>query len=213
MRDILIINGSPRREGTSFMFCKRCQDYVGGEICNLYSDFNNFDWLLDKIEKAETIIFTGPSYINTYPAHIVYLLEEISRHPGICHGQKVYGIINGGMPYVHTHESGLRMIRLFCLDNHMQYQGGFLMGMGPLLNGKPLEDHMNAKKLVPAFQQFLEHIKNGEESPDQLYCDVEIKVPSLMARFLAYGMNRRISKNLKKFGFNYKQPSPYWEKL
>lgn len=211
MSDILIINGSPRKESNSAMLCKRCQDYLGGEICQLYSDINSVDWLMPKIDEAETIIIAGPCYINTYPAQIVYLLERIAEHPHICHGQKVYGIINGGMPYTHTHESGINMLKLFCKDNNMKYQGGFVIGLGPILNGKPLENHINAKKIVPAFDEFLEHIKKGEESPNSLYLDSEMKVPSIITRFLAFNMRKSIDRNLKKHGFNYNQPSSYWE--
>lgn len=211
MSEVLIINASPRKEGTSYMFCKRCQDYVGGDICQLYADINSVEWLLPKIKEATTIIISGPCYINTYPAHVVYLLEEIAKHPELCHGQKVYGIINGGMPYVHTHEAGLRILNLFCKECDMQYQGGFVMGFGPLLNGKPLEEHIFAKKIVPAFQQFLDHIKNGEESPRKIYLDIEKKFPSLLLKILSLGMNKSINKNLQKHGFDYKQPSPYLE--
>lgn len=211
MSKILIINGSPRGEGTSAMFCKTCEDYLGGEICQLYSDINSVEWLMPKIDAAEIIIIAGPCYINTYTAQVIYLLEQIAKHLDICHGQKVYGIINGGMPYVHTHESGLKMLRLFCKDCDMLYQGGFVMGMAPMLNGKSLENHINAKKIVPAFSEFLEHVKKGEESPDKLYYNVEMKVPSIMARFLTFRMCQKINKNLKQHGFNYKQRSPYWE--
>ncbi len=211
MSEVLIINASPRREGTSFMLSKRCQDYVGGDIYQLYSDINSVEWLLPKIDEAKTIILSGPCYIDTYPAHVVYLLEEISKHPEICHGQKVYGIINGGMPYVHTHEAGLRMLKLFCQDCKMQYQGGFVMGFGPILNGKPLENHIFARTMVPAFQELLEHIKKKEKSPDELYYHTEKKLPSLLIRILSRVMNRKINKNLKKNGFVYNQPSPYWD--
>jgi hypothetical protein len=213
MSEVLIINASPRREGTSFMLCKRCQDYIGGDICQLYADLNSVEWLFPKIKEAKTIIISGPCYIDTYPAHVVYLLEEISKHPEICHGQKVYGIINGGMPYVHTHEAGLRMLKLFCKDCNMQYQGGFVIGFGPILNGKPLEKHIFAKKLVPAYQQFLEHMKKSEESPKELYDKLEKKFPALLLRVLSYSMNKKINKNLKKHGFHYIQPSPYWEQF
>lgn len=211
MNNILIINGSPRKEGTSAMFCKSCQDYLGGEINYLYSDINSVEWLMPKINSADTIIIAGSCYINTYPAHVIYLLEIIAGHPEICHGQKVYGIINGGMPYVHTHESGVRMLQLFCQDCNMQYMGGFVIGLGPLLNGKPLKEHINAKKLVPAFQEFLEHIKKGEPSPDKLYQDAEMKIPSIMTRILANRMCKGVDKKLKEHGFNYNDPSPYWK--
>lgn len=211
MSKILIINASPRREGTSAMFCKSCEEFLGGETYQLYSDINSVDWIMPKINEADTIIISGPCYIDTYPAQVVYLLEELAKHPEICHGQKVYGIINGGMPYVHTHDSGLLMLKLFCKECNMHYQGGFVMGLGPLLNGKPLENHINAKKIVPAFHEFLKHVKEGEYSPEQLYINAELKVPSIVTRVLAFSMSKKIDKNLKKHGFDCKQPSPYWD--
>lgn len=211
MSNILIINGSPRKEGTSAMFCKSCREYLGGEINYLYTDINSVEWLMPKINSADTIIIAGPSYIDTYPAHVIYLLEIIAQHPEVCHGQKVYGIINGGMPYTHTHESGIHMLKLFCRDCNMQYMGGFVVGLGPLLNGKPLKKHINAKKLVPAFQAFLEHIKSGKASPDKLYQDTEMKIPSIITKILAHRMRKETDKKLKEHGFNYNDPSPYWK--
>lgn len=211
MSGILIINASPRREGTSAMFCRSCADRLGGSVCHLYSDMDGVERLMSQIDDADTIIIAGPSYVDTYPAQTVYLLEKIAEHPDICHGQKVYGIINGGMPYVHTHESGLRMLELFCRECNMRYQGGFVIGMGPLLNGRPLDNHLNARKIVPAFNDFLAHIKMGEKSPAKLYYDIEPKLPLIIVGLFARMMNKMIDKNLKKHGFDYKQPSPYWE--
>lgn len=211
MSDILIINGSPRRAGTSAMFCRRCADALGGEVCNLYAEQDNVDWLLSKIDAAGTIILAGPCYIDSYPGQVVFLLEKIAEHPEICRGQKVYGIIDGGMPYVHTHVSGIRMLELFCRDSNMRYMGGFVLGMAPMLDGRPLEKHVNAKKAVPAFGAFIDHIRNGEASPDKLSYDAQYRMPPLLTRILAWMMCRNIDKNLKQHGFKYSQPSPYWE--
>lgn len=210
MNDLLIINGSPRRSGTSAMFCQRCADALGGEICHLYGERDSVDWLLPRIDAAGTIILSGPCYIDSYPGKVIFLLEKIAEQPEICHGQKVYGIINGGMPYVHTHDSGVRMLELFCRDCNMEYMGGFVLGLAPMLDGKPLENHFNAKKAVPAFRTFLEHIRNGEMSPDQLSYDAQFRMPRLLLRFLAWRMCRRVDMNLKKHGFTYSQKSPYW---
>ncbi len=212
MSGLLIINASPRKEGTSAMFCKCFEDSMGGRVCHLYKDVNSVDWLLPEIDKAETIIIAGPCYIDTYPAQVVFLLERIAEHPELCHGQKVYGIIQGGMPYVHTHESGLRMLKLFCRDCNMQYRGGFVMGLGPVLDGKPLKFHPNAKKIVPAFNEFMDYVRRGEESPDQLYRNAEMKIPAIVTKFLTFSMNRSIDKKLKQCGFDYKNPSPYLER-
>lgn len=30
---------------------------------------------------------------------------------GVLHGQSIYGMVQGGMPYVHTHESTIRILK------------------------------------------------------------------------------------------------------
>ncbi|MEL7609720.1 MAG: hypothetical protein AAGU74_09460 [Bacillota bacterium] len=46
--------------------------------------------------------------------------------------------IQGGMPYVHTHESGLLMLKAFANKCDVRYKGGFVMGDGAMLNGQPI---------------------------------------------------------------------------
>lgn len=205
----LIINASPRKKSTSQMFCHRIQKKTGGEIANLYDSYGDISWLIPKIDEAEVIVFAGPCYINSYPAYVTNLLELLAGNPVVCHGQKVYGVINGGMPYVHTHESGLTHLKLFCKACQMQYMGGFVMGLGPMLDGNELEKHLNAKKYVPAFEFFCDRIKNGEYSPESVYKKAAVKLPPLFARFMAHRMSQSVDKNLISHGFDPKQKSPY----
>lgn len=209
MNKQLIINASPRQNGTSKMLCRRMQKELGAEVRNLFDTKTDIQELIDAIDKADTIVIAGPCYINSYPAKVTLLLEELEKQPEKCHGQKLYGIINGGMPYVHTHEAGVRLLELFCDSCNMHYAGGFVFGLGAALNGQELETHMYAKKVVPAFEAFTEHIKNGEDSPRMLYTQAEKKVKGLLAGFLAFLLCRSNNKMLREHGFDYSMPSPY----
>ena len=119
MKEMLLINASPRTKGTSFVLLQMCKSYLEDkghrvELIHLYPSMSNTDEMWKAIMNADTLIFCGPCYINTYPADTIAFLEELSAHKELLHGQSLYGIIQGGMPYVHTHESGLNLLDMFC---------------------------------------------------------------------------------------------------
>ncbi|MDO5574260.1 MAG: NAD(P)H-dependent oxidoreductase [bacterium] len=211
MSKVLIINASPRKQGTSTMLCRRIHKKLGGDIKELFDAKTDLQDIIDAVNQAEAIVIAGPCYVNSYPARVTLLLETLQKQPGNCHGQKLYGIINGGMPYVHTHESGLHQLELFAEQCPMHYAGGFVIGIGPMLNGQELEKHMCAKKIVPAFETFTEHIRRQEDSPATLYYDAAMKMPALIAKVMTRKMSNNITKQLASHGFDYNTPSPYYE--
>ncbi len=210
----IIISLSPRNRGTSAMlsayFKERIEnsDHQVTEV-NLFQHLKDMKKLLDSIKEADTIVMIGPCYVDTYPADTIYLLEQMSQTEGVLHGQKLYGFIQGGMPYVHTHESGLKLLDNFADENAVHWMGGYVMGGGAFLDGRPLNQAIGAKKIVPAVNMFIQHIAKGEESPDKLYIDASTKVPYLLAVFLSRFLTHRIKKEFKEKGINYKVPSPY----
>ena len=209
MSELLLINASPRKNGTSAMLCSRLQRNIGGKCVMLHDQQTKLSDIIDEIDQAEKVVIAGCCYINSYPARVTLLLEELRKQPDKCHGQKLYGIINGGMPYVHTHESGLHQLEIFAEQCNMHYAGGMVIGLGPVLNGQELEKHLGAKKLVPAFEEFTEHIRLGEDSPNSLYYNAALKVPGIMAFLMAKLRRRSIDKELASYGFDYNTPSPY----
>lgn len=216
MINAVIINLSPRKEGTSAMFAKMCKEYFiaekkNVEIVDLYPYLDKTDTILELIKEADTIVLSGPCYINHFPADTIFLLEQMINHPEILHGQYLYGIIQGGMPYVHTHESGIRTLELFCNDCNIIFKGAFVMGLGAMLNGQSLDKLINGKKVKKSFLSFLDNIVNGIFSPDSLYKDVQIKMPIFVIKYLSKRMNKSISREFKEKEIEYLQPSPYWE--
>ncbi len=205
--DILLICASPRRNGTSAMLLERIRTVTGGEFIFLPQK-GSLNELVLNMQKAETIVISGPCYINTYPARLIELLETASSAGGFS-GQKLYGIINGGMPYIHTHRHGLMCLQLFAEQNHLSWQGGFVLGGGAILNGKPLERHMSRKKIVPAFDQFIRHIQNGTHSPDSLYENAQSPPPKIIIRMIAKILSAKVEKNLKRYGHNPDAPNWY----
>lgn len=214
MKKIVAINLSPRKKGTSVMLANCCQKFLveqgySVKIIHLYPNLKDLTPIFEAIKEAQTILMSGPCYIDTYPADTVYLLEELQMNNEVLHGQSLYGIIQGGMPYVHTHESGLKMLELFAQENNLCYKGGFVIGMGAMLNGQSLDKLINGKKVERSFNQFMEHIAMDENSPAALYVDAQLKMPGMVYWLMAKVMNRKIDKLRREKGIGDFQKSPY----
>lgn len=214
MKKVVIINLSPRKKGTSMMLANRCREFLSVrdyqvEILHLYPNLKNLSALMAAINEVQSIIMVGPCYINTYPADTVYLLEELEKNRDVLHGQDLYGIIQGGMPYVHTHESGLKMLELFAGENDLSFKGGFVIGMGAMLNGQPLDKLLNGKKAERGFQHFLENVAKQEKSSSELYNQAQLKMPGMVYYLMAKMMNRKIDKERRGKGIGDQVKSPY----
>ena len=214
MRTVAAINTSPRKQGTSAVLLDMLKDELGKlggrvHIIHLYSHLKDMQPVFDAVSAADTIVISGPCYTNTYPADTTKLLQELAARPGVLRGQNMYGIIQGGMPYAHTHISGLNMLRIFAKKNSLPYNGGFIMGMGAMLDGQPVSKLLNGKKVERQLALFFKHIHNGVESPDAVYEASLLKVPSLAARILVALMNRNIKKMFAARGMDVHAPSPY----
>jgi hypothetical protein len=205
--EMMLLCASPRRKGTSSMLLQRICAVTGGKIVFLPQK-GSLNELVQTMRQASTIVISGPCYINTYPARLIELLEKATQAGGFS-GQKLYGIINGGMPYSHTHRHGLFCLRLFAGQNHLTWQGGFVLGGGAMLDGKPLENHMNRRKVVPAFDQFIRHIKEDTTAPDCLYEQTQPHLGKIMTRILAGLLTYKVEKEIKKHGHDPNAPNWY----
>lgn len=214
MRKILLVNLSPRKEGTSVTLLNMCKKYLDDkvyqiEMVHLYPNLKKLSNLHNSFKEADTIIFSGPCYINTYPADTIYLLEYLRIHEELLHGQKLYGIIQGGMPYAHTHECGLDLLEMFSMKCNVSYMGGFIMGLGAILNGREINLLPNGKKVERQLNVFFEHINKSEQVPKCVYEKAIMKIPSFIYKIMAKGMNKKIDKDLSSRGIDVKQKSPY----
>lgn len=214
MNEVLIINLSPRKNGTSAMLAQRCESFLkkrntDTQIINLYPNLKDLNPLFSAISEVKTIMMIGPCYIDTYPADTTFLLEEMKKNRNILHGQALYGIIQGGMPYVHTHESGLKMLEIFAQENDLNYKGGFVIGLGAMLNGQSLDKLPNGKKVEKQFELFLNQVANEAIAPALYYQQAQIKMPGFVYGIMAKAMNKKIDQERRKMGVSDNEKNPY----
>ncbi len=211
MRNYLIINASPRPKSTSLLLANMCKAYLDeherqATVVSMYQG-GGPDGLIDAIMGADVVVISGPCYVNTYPAAVIKLLTEWEKRA--CNGQIIYGMIQGGMPYSHTHKSGLNMLELFAAKNGLSYKGGFICGLGPLINGGTIDKLPNSKALRRQLTVFFANICNEAESGASVYERARMRVPALLARILANFMNRSIDKKYAARGYDACAESPY----
>ena len=214
MKSIAAINVSPRKQGSSAMLLNMLKEDLENRgdvvsVVHLYSHLKDINVIIDAVSDADIVVISGPCYVNTYPADTTMLLEELAARHGALHGQKLYGIIQGGMPYAHTHVSGLNMLRIFAKKAGIPYQGGFLIGLGAMLDGGSLDKLPNGRKTKIRLARFFEHIHRGEESPDSLYEEALLRLPGIVTRMIAASTNRKIDKTFAARGMDARQPNPY----
>ena len=213
-KNILLVNVSPRKKGSSATLLDFVEEALeaAGDVTqrmDLYRSANDLEAFIIPIRTADTILICGPCYINTYPAEVVRLLETLASHPDALHKQNIYGLIQGGMPYEHTHVSGLTMLKLFAENENLVYRGGFVMGLGAAMDGKPLSSLPNGKKIQRRLSIFCNHVHNGDDSPDSVYRDSLIKIPRFLLGFMIASMNKKIDKSYASRGMDANQPTPY----
>ncbi len=214
MKHFALINLSPRKEGTSMTLLNACKDHLESRghtvtLSHLYPSLKSPDALFSAVAGADTLVFCGPCYINTYPADTTWLLEELAARPDLLHGQAVYGIIQGGMPTAHTHASGLSMLQIFASQCGLQYNGGFVMGMGAMLNGQPLAKLFNARAVIRQLGMFLNHIEKGEASPPAVYERAQLKWPPFTYGIMSRMINRMMVRDFGARGIDITKPSAY----
>lgn len=203
MKNFLIVNMSPRVKGTSALIAGMCAERLtarGAHVArmNLYPELKHPETLIEAVKSADVLIFSGPSYINTYPADVTAFLMILAARPDALHGQSLYGIIQGGMPYAHTHECGLNMLEIFAEKVGLKYQGGFVLGMGAMVDGGPFERLLNAKKARRQLNLFFDHMERDEPSPRDVYLYAQMTMPSIAARVMARIANHSIDAQQRK---------------
>lgn len=214
MAAYLVLNLSPRPKGTSAMLSRQCAEYLVNQgktarAMGLYKHLTDLSPLLEAARDADALVFIGPCYLNTYPADTYRLLAAMCESGIEYTGKRVYAMIQGGMPYAHTHENGLSAVRLFAGQCGAQYMGGFVMGLGPLVDGESLDKLPHAKKVKRALDGFFAQIANLQPAPNAQYMKAQFPTPPLLGYVLTKFMNRGRRKDFEAHGIDYNQPNPY----
>ena len=209
-KSILIINSSPRKNGTSASFSRlvgslaqrkgahvkeiRSIDYLSGHIKK--------DQLKKMIEESQIITIITPLYIDTMPYPLIYLLENMSKEFSSLLAKKCICVIaQSGFPSSKVMDPIINSISLYAKEHGMNFLGGVRYGGGVLIDGKDIGSlGKKGEKIIYNFDLMLNDILAEKIIVSSVVKNLEKDLPKFLYRPLAAFMNHSAMKNgrLKK---------------
>lgn len=98
--------------------------------------------LLDAVEKADLIVLSSPLYVDSLPSAVIKALELIAADKkvrGYYKKHKFMALVNCGFPEARQNDTALHICQRFAIETGMEWAGGMGLGMGPAIDGRPLE--------------------------------------------------------------------------
>jgi multimeric flavodoxin WrbA len=156
MKDVLLVNGSPRGEkATSLIFLKNFADLLDPEefrtttySIGITNDRPTPEYILTALSKTDAVVFSFPLYAYTTPAAFTKFLEDYyffrreqagggygsreNAQPDRPAGKapKVYAFVNCGYAVPGVNRETLQVMRHFCSRTGMEWRFGAAIGGG-----------------------------------------------------------------------------------
>jgi hypothetical protein len=109
------------------------------------------DTLLERVDRADTIVLAFPLYVDSPPATVVRALELIEGHRArrtAGHSQRLLVIVNSGFPESCHNDTAAAICRKFAEATGFEWAGALLLGGGGMIAGRDLEEAGGAARLV-----------------------------------------------------------------
>ncbi|MFN2340060.1 MAG: NAD(P)H-dependent oxidoreductase [Halanaerobium sp.] len=186
IKKAVLLIGSPKAKNSSSeslggYLLERIGEYdILTEILHLYSETRTEAkriQFLEKVENADIIILAAPLYVDTLPAKVIKALTLIANNkkklklnkPEALKEQLFVAIVNCGFPEAEQNKIALKVYEQFALEAGIKYLGGIAVGMGVVVNGKPLKEMGGiVKNLVEGLDQAAEEIVNKKQLSDSV---------------------------------------------
>ncbi len=155
----LLLVGSPRGQNSTshsigaYLMAQLATSGLQTETALLYPALNapqKLDALLTQIASADLTLLSFPLYVDTLPAPVIYLLEQLAAHR-TAHpnqGGSVAVLVNCGFPEWQHTENVLALCAEFAAQTGLHWLGALALGAGQgMVNGMPL--HQIGGQVIP----------------------------------------------------------------
>ncbi|MGL4346010.1 MAG: NAD(P)H-dependent oxidoreductase [Cellulosilyticaceae bacterium] len=218
-KQVLILNAAPRKKGTSTSFAKAMvtlleqkghQGHIE-DLIDYYDQKVSMDRLREKMTASDLVALVIPCYVNTLPAPAIWCLEQLAgRDRRALEGKGCFAIVQGGMPYLDVHEPCVRTTRLFAKQMKMQWLGGVIFGMGPMIDGKPLASVGGVgKKYLKGLERVMACVLDHQSITLQIQKKVTMPMPVILAYPMSVMLNTIGNKMRKEKGVKNFDCKPY----
>lgn len=210
-RSIVLINGSPRRNGTSYSFA-RTLEILAEEDENTATVIHAIDYFDRKaslyhlksiISQSDFIGLVMPMYADTLPYITIWFLEQLSLgFKNELRDKSLFSIVQCGFPEVALCQPAIKSAGFFAEDMGMNWLGGLGVGFGAFINGTLLENYgSRGRKITSAFKHLLQDVFSGNKVSTTVQNLLTPRVPKFLYRPIAFFYNEKIKREaIKKYG-------------
>lgn len=212
---LLLLNGSPRKKGTSFSFArtikKLCEDTGNtAEIVHVIDYFDgkeNLDSLVQLVSRSDIVAIIAPLYADALPYSNIWLLEKLAEeYSGELKGKGFFAVGQCGFPDITRCYPILDQCKFFAEHTGMKWLSGLAYGGGPMINGAFMEDiGKKGEKITRAFKLALEAIIRDEKIPSKSQELITVKIPRVLFWPLTAFLNHMVRKNAREYGMDFKR--------
>lgn len=220
-KKLLILNGSPRKNGTSASFgntIKRLAEEQGNnaEILHIIDYFEkekDIEKIKAKLAESDVICLVSPLYVDSLPYPVISFLENIKQQfKKELEEKYFFAIGQSAFPYVSCLDTLLGCCRCFSEAAGMKWLGGLGYGGGVMINGKPIESlGSKGRKIALAFKLALENAFSEREIDERAQQLMTFDLPRILSKPMAAFLNHKARKIALKNGVTDLSAKAYLE--
>ncbi|MDP4094275.1 MAG: hypothetical protein Q8920_13045 [Bacillota bacterium] len=209
-KNMVILNGSPRKKGTSYSFSltiKKLVEERGSKaeivhIIDYYDGNKDLKDLGSLISACDIVGLVCPYYVDTLPSPVIWLFEKIrSEFAETIKGKGFFAVSQNGFPDISLFKAILGTCRCFSESVGMNWLGGLAYGGGAIINGKLMEDlGKKGAKITSGFKAAVNDILEGKCISHEAQELLTVKVPKIAYRPFAAILNHMSRSTAKKMG-------------
>jgi hypothetical protein len=211
-KKLLILNGSPRKKGTSYSFAltiKKIAEQEGNtaeivHIIEYVEEGKSMESLREKLAESDIIALSSPLYVDCLPHPVIWFFEELHKDfKKELNGKSFFAIAQCAFPYPKLLGTLLGSCRCFAEAVGMKWTGGLGYGGGVLINGKLMENMgKKGEKITDIFRLALKDVYEGKVVHSELQQRFSGEFPRILARPMAMFLNHSIKSSAKKKGLS-----------
>ncbi len=134
---------------------------------NIRTD-DGIDKLISQVNDSDILILVAPLYVDSIPAIVIKTMKKICEHKNSSFSKKQMMVIfNCGFPEPHHNDLAIDMCKKFASLSDMEWAGSIGIGMGPSLEGRPLENFGMAKNLRNGLDMAVNALAKGKNVPKE----------------------------------------------
>ena len=179
-KNVLLLIGSPKGSASTsaslgnYLISKLEENGLTKEVGYIHKLVKNKEGqlkLFSMIDKTDLIVMAFPLYVDSLPAPVIKSLEFIADYRENLEHPRQQGfviIINCGFPESEHNNTAVNISKIFAQDVGFEWKGGLALGMGGVIQGKPLKDRGGVvRNIIKGLDIAAIALSEGENIPQE----------------------------------------------